>query len=282
MHDKLGKATIAGDLDVVEQLLAQGEPVNGRDRFGQTALMLASVHGRADVVDRLLSLRADMDVTAKFGLSALMLAIVNRHTEIAKALVEAGADTTLRGKGAPGFHEKTAMDMAREAGFADLIDTITIVRIERAFAERQPPDCMTDSKQLSDVEYDEVMSFDNMRWPDVTFDQVERNSDAIFWFAPEAFCYYLPGFLCACIREKRCDANAYDAIIGMLDRSAEPTLWDDFFLPRWPLLTDVELDAVGAWINWFEAEQPDSFHDNTFDRVRKTLTLLSERQLVDN
>ena len=59
--------------------------------------------------------------------------------------------------------------------------------IGEAFADRVPPSAMTDSMQLSDVEYDEVMSFDGMRWQDAQFDQVEKNADAVFWFSPEAF-----------------------------------------------------------------------------------------------
>jgi hypothetical protein len=71
----------------------------------------------------------------------------------------------------------------------------------------------------------------------VIFDQVWDNSDAVFWFAPEAICYYLPGLPPASLREDRLDANACDALIGMLDRSPEPACWGDFFAPRWTLLS---------------------------------------------
>jgi hypothetical protein len=143
-----------------------------------------------------------------------------------------------------------------------------------AFAGRGAPAVMTDSMQLSDIEYEEVMSFEGMRWEDVTFDHVQRDSDAVFWFAPEAFCYYLPGILMASLREDRLDANAYDSIVGMLDRSPEPAYWDDFFAPRWTLLSAPEADAVAAWLAWLEAVEPDAFHDNTHDRARETLRLL--------
>ena len=49
--------------------------------------------------------------------------------------------------------------------------------IERAFADRSPPTAMTDSLQLSDAEYAEVMSFQGLRWQDVTFEQVQQFSD---------------------------------------------------------------------------------------------------------
>jgi hypothetical protein len=148
--------------------------------------------------------------------------------------------------------------------------------ISAAFAGREAPSVMTDSKQLSDLEYEEVMFFEGLDWHDVTFQNVEEYSDAVFWFAPEAFCYYLPGFLAAALEENRWDANAYDALIGMLDRSPEPAYWDDFFAPRWTLLSAGEIEAVAAWVRWLEAVQPDAFHPNTYERAQGTLRLLKE------
>jgi hypothetical protein len=146
--------------------------------------------------------------------------------------------------------------------------------IGEAFVGRAPPEAMTDSLQLSDAEYDEVMSFDGMTWRQVAFDQVETNADAVFWFSPEAFCYYLPGFLAAGLTENRWESNAYDALSGMLDRSPEPNYWDDFFLPRWPRLSDGEIEAVRSWVRWIESVLPGAFHPNTYERVDGTLTLL--------
>ena len=146
-----------------------------------------------------------------------------------------------------------------------------------AFADRGRPAVLTDSKQLSDSEYAEVLAYDGMGWRDLSFAQVEANPDAVFWFAPEAFRYYLPGVLAAGLRENRWDANTYDSLIGMLDRSPEPEYWDDFFLPRWTLLSAAELDSVAAWVRWLEAIEPDSFRHNTYERVHDTLSLLKER-----
>ena len=153
---------------------------------------------------------------------------------------------------------------------------IALDLIDAAFAHRTRPSVMTDSKQLSDVEYEEVMSFDGMRWQEVTFAQIEKNADAVFWFAPEAFCYYLPGFLAAGLTENRTDTNAYDSVIGMLDRSPTPEYWDDFFRPCWTLLTPDELDAVAAWVTWLEQVLPGAFHANSYDRARDTLKLLRQ------
>ena len=159
-------------------------------------------------------------------------------------------------------------------GASDTQVALALDLISSAFINREPPSLLTDSMQLSDLEFEEVMSFHGKQWQDITFDLVERCADAVFWFSPEAFCYYLPGILSAGLRETRWDSNAYDAIIGCLDRSPKPEYWDDFFLPRWPLLSVEELDAVDVWVEWMESVQPNAFHENTYQRVRETLILL--------
>ena len=86
--------------------------------------MLAAVAGHLEAVEVLLAAGANTDVTAKFGLSAAMLAVVNRHQSVARALAAAGADLSLRGSGAPGFAGKTAADLARDHGLADLAEQL--------------------------------------------------------------------------------------------------------------------------------------------------------------
>lgn len=108
------------DLHAVHDLLGRGEDVNSRDRYGQTALMLAAHAGHRRIVEILIAHRAKLDNTAKFGLSALMLAVVAGHPHIAHLLAEAGAELSLRGTGAPGFAGKTACDLAVERGMLEL------------------------------------------------------------------------------------------------------------------------------------------------------------------
>ena len=120
MHEEFRNAAIYGDGDAIAELLLNGADGNARDGHGQTALMLAALHGREDAVRHLLAYDVDLNVTAKYGLSALMLAVINRHVGIARQLVGAGADLHIRGRGAPGFANKTARDLAHDAGLADL------------------------------------------------------------------------------------------------------------------------------------------------------------------
>lgn len=113
-------ASKRGDVQVILDLLGSGADVNARDRYGQTALMLAAQAGHSEVVEILIARQADLDITAKYGLSALMLALIAGHIEVAALLVKAGADLSLRGSGAPGFAGKTAYDLAVERSMLEL------------------------------------------------------------------------------------------------------------------------------------------------------------------
>jgi ankyrin repeat protein len=109
-----------GDVQVVLDLLGRGTDVDARDRYGQTALMLAAHAGHREVVETLIAHRANLNITAKFGLSALMLALVAGHADVARVLAKAGADLSLRGTGASGFAGKTAYDFAVARGMLEL------------------------------------------------------------------------------------------------------------------------------------------------------------------
>src|SRR5262245_10374188 len=105
-------AVKAGRADALRTLLDAGADVDARDEHGQTALMNASRDGHTEVVRLLIERGADLDHTAKYNLSALMLAVINGRDAIVGILADAGADLTIRGSGAPGFHGKTALDLA--------------------------------------------------------------------------------------------------------------------------------------------------------------------------
>ncbi|MGH7881167.1 MAG: ankyrin repeat domain-containing protein, partial [Candidatus Binataceae bacterium] len=109
-----------GDGQLVLELLERGANADARDRYGQTALMLAAHAGHREVVETLIAYRADLNVTAKSGLSALMLGLIAGHAEVALLLAKAGADLSPRGTGAPGFAGKTAYDLAVERGLPEL------------------------------------------------------------------------------------------------------------------------------------------------------------------
>jgi ankyrin repeat protein len=116
---------LSGDLDELGGMLDAGTAIDALDRHGQTGLMVVAKRGDADTVRWLVDHGAALDHTAKYRLSALMLAVINGHREVARILVEAGADLTLRGRGAPGFADKTALDLAVGRGDETLAALLT-------------------------------------------------------------------------------------------------------------------------------------------------------------
>lgn len=120
-----------GSIDDLQLLLAGGADIDARDRYGQTALMLAAGKGHGPVVGWLVERGAALDRTAKYGLSALMLAAIGGHVEIVRRLADAGADTSLRGTGAPGFAEEAALDLAIALRDPEMVEIL------RSAAERR-------------------------------------------------------------------------------------------------------------------------------------------------
>ncbi|MGH8632362.1 MAG: ankyrin repeat domain-containing protein [Burkholderiales bacterium] len=120
MSPELEAAVRSGSARAVLALLRSGSNVDSRDRYGQTALMLAAQGGDLALVEVLIAHRAHLDATAKYGLSALMLAILAGHERVAELLIAAGADPSIRGTGAPGFAGETAGDLAMARGMTGL------------------------------------------------------------------------------------------------------------------------------------------------------------------
>lgn len=125
-------AVQADDVEALEQLLSTGLDINAKDEHGQTALMLAARDGRVAVAQLLIGRGADLNHRAKFNLTALMLAVINARVSLVRALVDAGADLTVRGAGAPGFDDKTALELA--AGRADYAASDRMGEIMRILA----------------------------------------------------------------------------------------------------------------------------------------------------
>jgi ankyrin repeat protein len=120
------RAAREGEFAAAKALLESGAEIDARDRYGQTALMIAAHHGHQALVELLIESGANLDVTGKYGLSALMLSVISGHGAIAEKLVRAGANRTLKGSGAPGFAGKTAYDLAVAREMRALYDELRL------------------------------------------------------------------------------------------------------------------------------------------------------------
>ncbi|MCY4211600.1 MAG: SUMF1/EgtB/PvdO family nonheme iron enzyme [Gammaproteobacteria bacterium] len=95
--DALHNAVQAGDINLLEALLATGVDTDARDDQSWTALMHAVNQGSPLLVSMLLEAQADVNVRALDGATALFMAVAHGHTEIIEMLMQAGADVSIRG-----------------------------------------------------------------------------------------------------------------------------------------------------------------------------------------
>src|SRR5579871_1795286 len=115
MNAEWREAVERNDVHTIRILLDSGATIDQKDKYGQTALWIATEKGYIDLVRLLIDRGADLNVTAKYHLTPLMLSITLYRYQIARLLIEAGADFSIRGgKGAMGFKGKTALMLAQE------------------------------------------------------------------------------------------------------------------------------------------------------------------------
>ena len=93
-HYVAHEAARGGKLDLLEQLVAHGVPLDIRDRDGDTPLLTAIHHGVARVPSYLLSVGADPDARNHAGSTPLIGAAKRGRAPLVRQLLDAGADPT--------------------------------------------------------------------------------------------------------------------------------------------------------------------------------------------
>ena len=96
VNETLIAAVDAEDVSGVQKALSGGANVNGKDREGMTPLMRASLRGNLQIVELLLQKKARVDPVDVFGVTALMQASWAGHTDIVEALISSGANLDLQ------------------------------------------------------------------------------------------------------------------------------------------------------------------------------------------
>lgn len=96
-YDDMIAAIKLNDTAAVEALLVKGMDVNTTDPGANTLLMLAIQNESADMAGLLLRRKAQVDARNKYGETALMLAAAKGDLELAKLLLDHGAKINLTG-----------------------------------------------------------------------------------------------------------------------------------------------------------------------------------------
>ena len=123
-------------------------------------------------------------------------------------------------------------------------------RIERAFEHREMPDSVVDMTNRFQIDSDveEALWFKGRNWHSITWDDWQKHSDAIFFFDPEAFAYYLPSLLLLSSQNPDEALMAADSLINELDQSPDPEGWTDGLVRRFLGLDPAELDVMKDWL----------------------------------
>ncbi|HXX01777.1 MAG TPA: ankyrin repeat domain-containing protein [Candidatus Acidoferrales bacterium] len=79
----------------IGELISQGNDINAKDRYGQTALMAAAEKSNVEITRLLLAHHADVNATRNNGKTALVIAAGQGSVEIVKLLLDKGADANI-------------------------------------------------------------------------------------------------------------------------------------------------------------------------------------------
>ncbi len=99
----------------VAELLSQGNDINAKDKYDQTALMIAAETANVDIMKLLLTHNADVNATRNNGKTALIIAAGKGSAEIVKLLLDKGANPNLKSD-----EGRFALYYAIQSGNADI------------------------------------------------------------------------------------------------------------------------------------------------------------------
>jgi len=95
----LREAALLKDLELAAMLLENGEDIDGTDKLGRTALMLATSQRNHEMMHLLVSCGANINAQEwEIGITALMIASQNKDQQAIEILLAAGADAGIRNR----------------------------------------------------------------------------------------------------------------------------------------------------------------------------------------
>lgn len=122
--------------------------------------------------------------------------------------------------------------------------------IERAFSNRPKPPRVRLAEGVFqlDFEVEEALWFSGRDWHELTWQDWQKHSSAIYFFDSEAFAYYLPSVLLLSAQHPGEELTAAYSLISQLDCSPDPEGWPEGFASRFLGLHRAELDVMKEWL----------------------------------
>lgn len=112
-------ASYHGDIPWLLELIGWKVDLESRDRFGQTALMMAADAGQLRAVKLLIEAGVDVNATDPEGSTPLMFAAQHGYTDVARALIRGGAN--IKTKGSHGHDARSLAEQNRHGTLATLL-----------------------------------------------------------------------------------------------------------------------------------------------------------------
>ena len=123
-------------------------------------------------------------------------------------------------------------------------------KIERVFSHRPKPAQvrLDDGVIQLDFEVEEALWFSGRDWRELTWQDWQEHSSAIYFFDPEAFAYYLPSVLVLSAHNPSVSLFAADSLINELDQSPDTEGWKLGLASRFLVLNSAELAVLKEWL----------------------------------
>jgi hypothetical protein len=126
-------AVATGDNEAAEELLNKGVNVNAKDRYGNTALLIAAENGRANIANFLIAKGASLEDANIYGYTPVFAAVVNGNAEMIEFLIGCGSRVDAKNR-----YASSPLDYIQAKGYRDVADYLAGIR-EGSVAVRSGP-----------------------------------------------------------------------------------------------------------------------------------------------
>lgn len=120
--------------------------------------------------------------------------------------------------------------------------------IEGAFENVERPDDKDYTSSKGGEAYEESSEFFGKDWQSLSPSFLEKYRGVLHWFTPEAFQYYLPAFLKTAVATNDQYALYVHTVLFLLRPG--PDGHEEFRKARWSRLTEKQIGALRAWLDW--------------------------------